>query len=69
MGKINRRIVSMLFATTIAMNSLIIGFANTTINDIKGHIFVNQFLSLISFSTCNSHKYTQAPSLFREIGK
>ena len=36
-GKINRKIVSILFTSIIAMNSSILSFANTTINDIKGH--------------------------------
>ena len=36
-GEKNRKIVSILFTFIAALNSLIVGFANTTINDIKGH--------------------------------
>lgn len=47
-GKINKKIVSILFTTIIAMNSLIASFANDTINDIEGHwaeLYIKDFVN------------------------
>ena len=53
--KIKRKIVSILFTFIAVLNSSIVGFANTTINDIKGHWAESQINEFISNGHINGY--------------